>query len=110
MLRRVMQTSFGTKPRRWYSLRAMGQTQFLARVHAKVRESAEAGAILDAYRLADELIAADLSYGITRPEAVRTILAAGVVYGASMLLDPEEDAHPANEPAASRDQPYLLSA
>lgn len=111
MLRRVMQTSFGTIRSRWYSVCAMGQARFLSNVHKRVQESARAGAILDAYRLADELMAQDISYGITRAEAVRTILAAGVVYGASMLLDPEDDSRPAaNEDRLADDAPLLLSA
>ena len=71
----------------------MGQARFLARVHERVQQAVKAGAILDAYRLADELIADDLSYSITRPEAVKTILAATVVYGGSLVLDPEYEGY-----------------
>jgi hypothetical protein len=98
----------------------MGQARFLSTVHQRVQQAAKAGAILDAYRLADELIADDLSYRITRPEAVKTVLAAAVVYGASLVLDPEYERHSVQwtdpgpgRPAANADQGaahQLLSA
>jgi hypothetical protein len=101
----------------------MGQARFLARVHERVQQAVKAGAILDAYRLADELIAGDLSYSITRPEAVKTILAATVVYGGSLVLDPEyegygiTDYHGKSGSAANghfadgdEDEPLLLRA
>lgn len=95
MMRRThadfMQSSFGTYRRGWYSGGAMGQARFLTAVHAKVRESVRSGHILDAYQLADDLMAEDLSYAISRAQAVNTVLAAGVVYGASLLLDPQRD-------------------
>lgn len=84
----VMQCSFGASRRTWYCAQAMGQARFLTSVHEKVRESARSGQIIDAYRLADDLMAEDLSYSITRARAVNTVIAAGVVYGASLLLDP----------------------
>ncbi len=86
----------------------MGQTQFLSAVHTRVRASAQTGAILDAYLLADELMAQDIAYPITRDVAVRTVLAASVVYGAPLLLDPGSRArqHPVRDTgAAARLQP-----
>lgn len=83
----------------------MGQARFLTSVHEKVRESARMGQILDAYRLADDLIAEDLSYTITREYAVNTVIAAGVVYGASLLLDPQSvSANDSGRPARRETQ------
>ncbi|GEM_PF-4072717 len=87
---------------------AMGQTRFLSIVHARVRDSVGKGAILDAYRLADELLAEDLSYRITRLEAVNTVIAAGVVYGAALLLDPS-DAHGAAKQPARAEAPQAAA-
>lgn len=104
-----MESSFGTFRPPWYFLRAMGQNRFLTTVHETVRESARSGQILDAYRLADELIAADLSYAITRLQAVNTVLAASVVYGAPLFLDPEY-AHSATNAAPRPADRELLRA
>lgn len=66
--------------------------RILALVHDRVRQAAADGVILDAYRLADELIAADAE--LTPRRAVDTVIAAGVVYGACLVLDPPAAARP----------------
>jgi hypothetical protein len=67
----------------------MAESRFLKLVHGAARRAAQTGDYLDAYRVADELRAQDSGLNLTRRAAADNVIAAGLIYGAQMWIDPE---------------------
>ena len=66
----------------------MQYNRFLQAVHALARTAAEQHGYLDVYEVADKLGKEHHALGLSRQAVVNTLMAAGVVYAAPMLLDP----------------------
>ena len=66
----------------------MKYSRFLDAVHALARTAAEQDNYLDVYALADNLCVQHRALGLSRQAMADTLIAAGVVYAAPMLLDP----------------------
>jgi hypothetical protein len=66
----------------------MQQSILLRTVHQLAQTAASQGNYLDVYELADDILRADPNSGLSREAAAKTLMAAAVVYGAPMLLDP----------------------
>jgi hypothetical protein len=78
----------------------MADSSFLALVHQIARRAADARECLSVYRVADALRATGRGLHMTRRMAADHVIAAALIYGAPMLIDPNDTFRPDMDAAA----------